>query len=222
MSRSLPAWQLQTGFMAPVCRPVAAIACLLFAIAGCAEESTKSKSTASETSTKSCDASSAASSDGSSAASSDGSSAASSDGSSAGSPDALVGQSLDASAAPSPAAIEDDGSAVVKLAIAQLKAYNAHDLDAFCAVYHDEVRVLDADGKESFAGIKTFREKYRPMFESGGFGATIDRRVVMAPHCIEREAWFRTDQKTGQKKTGTVIVRYTEKDGKIAVVQFIH
>ncbi len=173
-----------------------------------------SKSTANKPPAESCDASSAESSDGSSAQPLDALAKQSLD--------ALAEQSLDASVDRSPAAIEDDGSAVVKLAIAQLKAYNAHDLDAFCAVYHDEVRVLDADGKESFAGIKTFREKYRPMFESGGFGATIDRRVVMAPHCIEREAWFRTDQKTGQKKTGTVIVRYTEKDGKIAVVQFIH
>ena len=207
MSISPPTWQLQTGFIALIPRPIAAMTCLLFAIAGCAKESTMSKSTANETSTRSCDASSAVSSDGPSA----------------GSPDTLAGRSLDAlAAARSPAAIEDDGSAVVKLAIAQLKAYNAQDLDAFCAAYHDEVRVLDADGKESFAGIKNFREKYRPMFESGGFGATIDRRVVMAPHCIEREAWFRTDQKTGKKKTGTVLVRYTEKDGKIAVVQFLH
>ena len=207
MSVSSAAWQLQTGFIALVPGPVAAIICLLFAIAGCAEKSTKSKSMANETSAKSCD----------------GSSAPSSDGSSAESPDTLAGRSLDTlAAARSPAAIEDDGSAVVKLAIAQLKAYNAHDLDAFCAAYHDEVRVLDADGKQSYTGIKSFREKYRPMFESGGFGATIDRRVVMAPHCIEREAWFRTDQKTGKKKTGTVLVRYTEKDGKIAVVQFLH
>ncbi len=178
------------------------------------------KSKPDETSAKPCDASSAAPSDGSSAVSPDALAPRSPDALAPRSPDALAPRSPDAMAPRSPAVIEDDGSAVVKLAIAQLKAYNAHDLDAFCAAYHDDVRVLDADGKESSNNIADFRKKYQSMFKSGGFGATIDRRIVMTPHCLERETWFRTDPSTGQKKTGTILVRYTEKDGKIAVVQF--
>ncbi len=210
-------------------RPIAAMTCLLLAIAGCTEEPTPASSTTSKSSAAACDAPPATSSDTAAAAGSDASAAAPSDVSSAGSPDATatpspdtsVARSPDTSAAPSPEVIEDDGSAVVKLAIAQLKAYNAHDLDAFCAAYHDDVTVLDGNGKVKYSGIKTFRQKYSPMFKAGGFGATIDRRIVMAPHAIERESWFRTDPNTGQKKTGTILVRYTEKDGKIAIVQFI-
>ena len=114
-----------------------------------------------------------------------------------------------------------EAAAVVALATEQLRAYNAHDLGAFCACYHAVVKVLDADGKVGIQGIAAFREKYRPMFERGGFGATIDARVAHDRHCVERETWWRKDPETGERKTGTLLVRYTERDGKIAVVEFL-
>ena len=60
---------------------------------------------------------------------------------------------------------------VVRLATDQLAAYNAADLDAFCACYHEDVVVLDDDGSESLRGAEAFRARYAPMFARGGFGA---------------------------------------------------
>lgn len=110
---------------------------------------------------------------------------------------------------------------VVQLAIAQLRAYNAHDLDAFCACYHADVRVLDADGAEELRGLQAFRTRYQAMFERGGFGASIDQRVVSPPHCVEREHWWRINRETAERADGVVLVRYSEREGLIGVVQFL-
>ena len=109
--------------------------------------------------------------------------------------------------------------AVVRLATDQLAAYNTADLDAFCACYHEDVVVLNDDGSESLRGAEAFRARYAPMFARGGFGASIDQRVQTGPHCVEREHYWRVGA-DGARTEGTVLVRYTERDGHIAVVQF--
>ena len=117
--------------------------------------------------------------------------------------------------------ITDQESQIAKLATEQLRAYNANDLDGFCACYHADVRVLDADGSEQFSGLEAFRERYRPKFEAGGFGATVDARLELAPHCVERETWWLLDPGTGERVSGTLLVRYTAKDGLIGTVTFL-
>ncbi len=108
-----------------------------------------------------------------------------------------------------------------ELAEAQLAAYNARDLDAFCACYHPEVRVLDADGGVTIQGLALFRERYGALFgECQELGAAVDARLVAEPHVVDDERWWRTRRSDGQKSTGRVLVRYTVRDGKIAVVQF--
>ncbi|MCO4770514.1 MAG: nuclear transport factor 2 family protein [Deltaproteobacteria bacterium] len=110
-------------------------------------------------------------------------------------------------------------SPVVQLAIDQLVAYNASDLDGFCACYHDDVCVLNEDGTESLRGMEAFRERYRPMFERGQFGGTVDERTTTGPHCVEREHYWRNNA-DGTRVQGTILVRYTERDGRIGTVQF--
>lgn len=110
--------------------------------------------------------------------------------------------------------------AVVELAVRQLAAYNAADLDAFCACYHPDVVALDADGVVSFQGIDAFRERYRPMFERGNFGASVDSRVHAGAHCVDSERFWRVSV-DGVRTEGALLVRYTERDGTIAVVQFL-
>ena len=117
--------------------------------------------------------------------------------------------------------MSDQGSEIGELATEQLRAYNAHDLDAFCACYHAQVRVLDADGGEQLRGLAAFRERYRPKFEAGGFGATVDARLDLAPHCVERETWWLAHAGTGERVSGTLLVRYTAKDGLIGTVTFL-
>lgn len=111
-------------------------------------------------------------------------------------------------------------SPVVQLAVNQLAAYNAADLDAFCACYSDDVRVLDADGAVSVQGAEAFRERYRPMFERGNFGASVDQRMHLGAHCVDSEAYWRVGP-DGERTEGRVLVRYFEEDGAIAVVQFL-
>ena len=59
-------------------------------------------------------------------------------------------------------------AAVQVLAAQQLEAYNASDIDGFCACYHEDVVVLD-DRTEKLRGIQAFREQYQTLFEKWQF-----------------------------------------------------
>ncbi len=114
----------------------------------------------------------------------------------------------------------DTTSTVAKLAIRQLAAYNAHDLDAFCACYHAEVRVLKPSGEAVVVGNDALRSRYEGMFTAGNYGATVDQRMVLGRHCVEREHWWRRSPESGERMSGTVFVRYTARDGLIGTVVF--
>lgn len=106
------------------------------------------------------------------------------------------------------------------LASAQLAAYNARDLDAFCACYSDDVRVLDAEGRVTLEGLAAFRERYAGLF--GGWdaiGATVSARLVLEPHAVDDETWWRS--RPGEHHEGRVLVRYTAHAGRIAIVEFL-
>lgn len=105
------------------------------------------------------------------------------------------------------------------LAQAQLLAYNARDLDAFCACYDPEVRVLEADGRESLRGMAAFRERYAALFSGWEeLGASVDQRLVAAPHAVDDERWWRA--RAGERREGRVLVRYTVGERGIHTVQF--
>jgi hypothetical protein len=46
----------------------------------------------------------------------------------------------------------------------QLAAYNAHDIAAFLACYHDDVQIVDAEGQEIMTGTSWMRQSYGPLF----------------------------------------------------------
>ena len=107
-----------------------------------------------------------------------------------------------------------------ELAAAQLAAYNGRDLEKFCACYSDTVRVLDADGRVTIDGAAAFREPYAGVFAEWRLGASVDTRLVLEPHVVDDERWWRTHDETGEYREGRVLVRYTATAGKISVVQF--
>lgn len=111
-------------------------------------------------------------------------------------------------------------SDIATLAARQLEAYNASDLDAFCACYHDEVEVWH-DRELAFAGIADFRERYRDLFERWDFGASVSERLAVGDHAVDLEHWWRTNPDTGARTEGDLLVRYTWRDGRIGVVQFL-
>jgi len=108
---------------------------------------------------------------------------------------------------------------VADLAARQLAAYNAHDLDAFAACYHPDVKVW-MDGDVDVEGIEQFRLRYAAMFARGGFGASVPERIVHGTHCVDLEHWWRLDASTATRKEGTVLVHYTERDGLLYEVRF--
>ncbi len=111
--------------------------------------------------------------------------------------------------------------AVVALAIRQLVAYNASDIDAFCACYHPDVTILDADGRTASTGIAAFRERYARMFATHrDVVGVVSARVHVGTHVVEHESWSRVEIATGVEHRGEVLVRYTEQDGLIRWVQF--
>ena len=111
-------------------------------------------------------------------------------------------------------------SVIEDLAARQLAAYNAADLEAFCACYHLDVVVFDG-AKESLRGRTAFRERYLGMFETWTFGASVERRLSCGPHAVDEETWWRIDPETGERSEGEVLVRYTEREGLIGTVQFL-
>jgi len=111
---------------------------------------------------------------------------------------------------------------VVSLAERQLLAYNAADLDAFCACYADDVVVLDERGRELVNGLAAFRVRYEELFAAcREVHADVDGRVACGRHCVDREYWSRVRRDTGERMAGEVLVRYTERDGVIAIVEFL-
>ena len=113
-------------------------------------------------------------------------------------------------------------SAVVRLAKAQLAAYCRADLDAFLACYAEDVIVLDEAGKITIEGRETMRERYGQLFATfRDVHAIVDARLAMGRHCVDRERWSRVSRATGERSDGEILVRYTERAGLIAVVEFL-
>jgi hypothetical protein len=100
---------------------------------------------------------------------------------------------------------------------AQLAAYNAQDLDAFCACYHDDVRVEDGHGVVLSTGIATFRQKYATVFAR----YPTNRAVVV--HSMRIGSWvIDEEQVTGRGGPALhAVVIYRVRDGRIASVRFL-
>jgi hypothetical protein len=109
---------------------------------------------------------------------------------------------------------------IEELARRQLAAYNASDLEAFVACYHEDVRVLRGE-EESLRGRDAFRERYLSLFEDWDFGADVPERLQLGDHCVDYETWWRVDPSSGERSEGSVLVRYLARDGLIGLVQFL-
>ncbi len=110
-------------------------------------------------------------------------------------------------------------SRIVELAVKQLAAYNAADLNEFVACYHPDVVVYDGMNA-SLTGQAAFRARYLDLFENWEFGATVSQRFDLGGQCFDHERWWRIDPSSGSRTEGLVVVRYEIRDEVIGLVQF--
>jgi hypothetical protein len=70
--------------------------------------------------------------------------------------------------------------------------------------------------------MEAFRARYRRLFEDHrDVSAVLVGRVACGDHAVDHERWSRTSRATGQATAGEVLVRYTGREGRIALVQFL-
>jgi len=100
----------------------------------------------------------------------------------------------------------------------QLDAYNAQDLDAFCAFYAEDAVLGSYNGPVATEGLAAIRERHAKLFgEFPRNRAELQHRIVIGSNVIDHE--FVTRSPGGE--TFHVAAIYTLAGGKIARVDFV-
>jgi hypothetical protein len=101
---------------------------------------------------------------------------------------------------------------------AQLDAYNAQDLDAYCAHFTDDVVVADLNGEPNLTGILAYRARYEGAFAQFPHNkAELLNRMVVGATVIDHEKVIRGPQ----GPVFEVAAIYTFRGDKIARVDFV-
>ena len=109
------------------------------------------------------------------------------------------------------------GLSATDLIQAQFDAYNAQDLDAYCAFFADDVIVADLNGAVSVSGIEAYRAKYEATFAQFPQNkAELLNRVHVGSTVVDHERVVRAPG----GDVFEIICIYTLAGGKIARVDF--
>ena len=101
----------------------------------------------------------------------------------------------------------------------QIEAYNAHDIDAFAATYHDDVEIYDHPNTLRSTGLGALRETYGRLFEKApDLCATITNRMALGDYVVD----FETVTGLPGGKTLEAVPIYQVQDGKVRRVWFLH
>jgi hypothetical protein len=104
------------------------------------------------------------------------------------------------------------------IAQAQLDAYNAQDLDAYCGYFTDDVVVANVGGETTGEGNDALRARYRDAFAKFPDNkAELLNRIVLGNAVIDHE---RVDRGDGVTPAFEVAAIYTFRGDKIARVDF--
>lgn len=101
--------------------------------------------------------------------------------------------------------------------IAQMHAYNAQDVDAFCACCHDDIVIEDGNGHVLSRGLESLRARYASMFaRQPSQCAELVARMRIGPWCID-------DQRVTGGAAGPLraVAIYRVHDGRIASVRLL-
>ncbi len=93
-------------------------------------------------------------------------------------------------------------------------AYEAHDLEAFLAMYSPTAQLQLADGTV-MRGRRSLREYYRPRFEAGQCKTTLVQRMLVGDWVVDQQ--FAHDDQ-GQTM---MVALYRVQDGLISEVRFL-
>ena len=100
----------------------------------------------------------------------------------------------------------------------QLDAYNAQDLEAFCAFYADDAVLAPYGGEPHTVGLEAIRERHRGLFaQFPSNRAELLNRIVVGSNVIDHERVLRAPG----GETFEVSPIYTLAGGKIARVDFV-
>lgn len=101
---------------------------------------------------------------------------------------------------------------------AQLDAYNARDIDAFVAIYSENVQVFNHPNHLRFEGRAELRRRYGPYFEkTPDLHADVTKRMVLGDTVIDDEAGL----SNGNKWHAIAIYHVEIETGEIDKVWFI-
>lgn len=107
---------------------------------------------------------------------------------------------------------------IADIAQRQLDAYNAQDLDAYCAYFTDDVVVADVGGEANLQGNAAYRERYAGAFAKfPNNKAELLNRIVLGNVVIDHE---RVDRGDGATPVFEVAAIYTFNGDRIARVDF--
>lgn len=101
---------------------------------------------------------------------------------------------------------------------AQLDAYNAQDLDAFCGFYAEDAVLGAYGGEVATVGLAAIRERHAKLFaEFPQNQAVLKNRIAVGAHVIDHEQVLRAPG----GESFEVAPIYTLAGGKIARVDFV-
>lgn len=109
-------------------------------------------------------------------------------------------------------------STLSAVAQSQLDAYNAQNLDAFCAHFTDDIVVADLNGAVSLEGLTAYRAKYAKVFSDFPENKVVLLgRVAVGNVVVDHEQVLRSPSATPFE----VAAIYTFRGEKIARVDFV-
>ena len=101
---------------------------------------------------------------------------------------------------------------------AQLDAYNAHDIDALCQYYTEDVEIADLNEALNLKGIEGYRERHQGLF--GTFPqnkAQLLSRIVVGARVLDHERVYRKSE----SEPFEVVAIYSFRGDRIVRVDFL-
>lgn len=104
-----------------------------------------------------------------------------------------------------------------EIADQQLIAYNNHDLEAFCALFHKNAELFDLPSNTCVAqGIDAVRDIYTARFSNPNLKCIVHSKTDLADFAIDRETLYGLPDGTVE-----IIAMYQVLEGLIRKVYFI-